>query len=494
MNDQPSVIDSSPRDTIVAISSPPGRSLRGLVRLAGPNSAAVLGAVTHMSSALDAGKIASTKLRSPLPEFACLVGWFAGPNSYSGDNVAEIQCPGNPALLSQIVQRALSVGARLAEPGEFTFRAFSSGKLDLIETEGVAATISAVSDSQLQAASLLRGGKLSQLAANLVDELANGLALVEAGIDFVDQEDVVAITPDELAVRLKQVLESLGSLLSRSRSWSQLEDLPRVVLAGKPSAGKSMLFNALLNKTRAVVSPVAGTTRDILEEPLALQTRRGKIEVMLVDLAGLDTLAPSTVNDDGALNLLDSAQIRTLNQEAQNAALQQIQQADVVLLLRPSDGKISEDGFTFIKKNMPDKASCINVITKFDLLSGAAENSQSVDGQTLASCLATSAVTGAGMDELQQTIARCVEKGDCSVASEKLALQPRHEYALRAAENEIKQAMAMLENKPQSHQLDDMELVASVMRGALDQLASLGGQMTADDVLGKIFATFCVGK
>ena len=205
---------SAATDTIVAVSSPPGRSIRGLVRVSGPQTRDILTRLCNPKPGLESSKgrglfsdifpprtLTACTLHlpptvAPLPAIATFV---PGPRTYTGQDMAEIQCPGNPALLDRIVHAAICGGAedtRLAEPGEFTFRAFLAGKLDLTQAEGVAATIAAASDVQLHAAAaMLRRGKLGSFASTLVDQLANQLALTEAGIDFVDQDDVVPISP-----------------------------------------------------------------------------------------------------------------------------------------------------------------------------------------------------------------------------------------------------------------------------------------------------------
>ncbi|MEO1237372.1 MAG: GTPase, partial [Planctomycetota bacterium] len=296
-------------DTIVAVSSPPGRSARGLIRLDGPEAFAILDALVEFDAQPPPHHVVPARLRDP--SIPVLVARFPGPRSYTGSDVAELQLPGHPALLERMVLAAVDGsggGGRLAEPGEFTFRAYTAGKLDLTRAEGVAATIHAVSDGQLAAAAALRHGELARFAAERVDHVGRLLALVEAGIDFVDQDDVVPIPPPELAAALEEELQHFRGLLERSRSWGAVEALPRVVLVGPPSAGKSTLFNALLGRPRAVTDAAPGTTRDVLEEPLTLSPDGN--EVMLVDLAGLDNAASALDRDvqqrvRGAINHAD---------------------------------------------------------------------------------------------------------------------------------------------------------------------------------------------
>ena len=393
-----------------------------------------------------------------------LLTCFEAGDSYTGQDMAELQCPGNPILLERVIRRSTQLGARLAEPGEFTFRAFLAGKLDLIQAEGVAATIAATSDSQLAAAGLLRCGALGEVACGLAEAVADALALVEAGIDFVDEEDVVSIKPDVLNERLRKIDRDLDGLLAQSRSWGSLDAVPRVVLVGAPSSGKSTLFNALLGHTRAITAATPGTTRDVLAEPLVLSTPPGeRIEVMIFDMAGLDV----------ATYALDAS--------AQEAARGTIASADLVLHVQ--HGSVADLRSREAQEIGPE-VPILRVWTKADL---AYPSEGRFD-------VVVSAHTGHGLDALRQAMVVHVGDRAVSVSSQMLALQRRHDMALRNAATQITAAQQLVAGQFGQSALDQPELIAGALREALDELAGLAGRMTPDDIIGRVFATFCIGK
>ncbi len=460
----------SSSDTIVAVSSPPGASWRGLVRVSGPGTVAVARGLLGAEVSLRSHVLTRQRLRLSGTTLPVLAAYFASPRTYTGEDTLELQCPGHPALLDRVLHAAMAHGARLAEPGEFTFRAFTAGRLDLTQAEGVAATIGATSDAQLAAANQLRRGELGRFAAELVDTLATSLALVEAGIDFVDQEDVTPISPAALHANLVALIDRLSDLLRHSRSWGALEALPRVVLVGVPSAGKSTLFNALLGRRRAVTSPMPGTTRDVLAEPMKLRTPSGiEVEVMLVDVAGLD--APTSA----------------LDADIQQAARDVIDRADLIVAL--DDPTQGARGIARLKGVA---APVLRVRGKADVSNAAPPVAADVATQPYD--VAVSGSTGTGLDALRRAIADRLGDRGVSATAEMLALQPRHESALRQALAELETARDLVAPHIADRALPHVELIAGSLRTALDQLAGLGGQVSPDDVIGRIFATFCVGK
>ena len=324
-------------DVIVAVSTPIGRSTRAVIRVSGIGALEIASKLERVSAIHGRG-IFSTRLHFSFGELPAFVIVMPGPNSYTGEDLLE-------KIVEDIVRAHKNV--RRAGPGEYSLRAFLSGKLTLEQVEGVAATISARTDAELRAAEYLRQGTLGQIAARLLEALADMLALVEAGIDFTDQEDVVAISPNVLCAGLRAALQQVNDILSSNIAMEQLEAAPWVVLAGNTNAGKSALMNALLQQDRAVVTNQAGTTRDALVEPWTIEVAGGHAEVLLVDSPGF--------MGDVAHELV------LLDQLGQEARLKAVQHATLILRCHAADAGEAPVA----------AANEIIVLTKCDLLGAA---------------------------------------------------------------------------------------------------------------------------
>src|SRR5687768_17355137 len=341
-------------DTICAISSAVGPAARMIVRASGPGAFALAEALTGSSpqprSAL------RTHLRFDGLVIPAWLYSFASPRSYTGEDLVEFHIPGNPLLARMLVNELLRLGARAAEPGEFTARAYFNGRIDLAEAEGVAATIAAHSEGELRAARQLLGGELARRLRPVMDVLAETLALVEVGIDFSD-EDVTFLRRDEVEQRVRSSDAALEHLTRDTARFERLAHEPQVVLVGRPNAGKSTLLNALAGRQRAVVSPIAGTTRDAVSAEVRL--RRGMIK--LIDVAGLEF---EEATDD-------------IERQMQSQALRAIETADAVVLLHD----VTDENPAPALPRRPD----LVVRTKLDLLPEASGD------------LAVSAATGANL-------------------------------------------------------------------------------------------------
>ena len=484
-------------DTITAVCSPPGRSARGIVRVSGPNAFEIIESL--LVTTKNSGEkppdfkrgIRQARLRlsgsSTLP---CLLAIFPSPHSYTAENTVEIITAGNPHLLNRLTQEMVTRGARSAEPGEFTARAYFNGRMTLAQAEGVAATIAAASDAHLRAAQRLTDGALGSVCSKLCTRLSQALALVEAGIDFVDQEDVVPISRSDLASEIDAVINGIDELTKHAVGMEQLSAVPRVVLVGPPNAGKSTLFNALFGRERAVVSPVRGTTRDALVEPMHLDPDDDGFgaEILLVDPAGLEE------NDSEPNDFFAPAM--------QQSALRAIREGDLLLFLHAADqgderenSESGDDTRCENYKNLLDRferaGKVIHVRSKSDVKEFENEHGHFDVG--------ISAVTGSNLNQLRKILADRLQKRTTTLSADAVALEPRHEAALASAYQGLSHVAKMLREAAGEVETNgpiiDAELIAASMRSSLDALGRITGQeVTPDDVLGHIFAHFCVGK
>lgn len=466
-------------DTIVACASAPGHGARAIVRLSGPHVPDALRAAL-----IDAEDVAALRDGPPRAErvrlrigagltLPTLLVRAAPGRSFTGEHGAEMLIPGNPWLVQRIVGDLLAVeGVRVAAPGEFSARAFLNGRLTAEQAEGIMLLIGATNEAQLDAAKRLIRGETGARYARRLNECAHVLAMVEAGIDFADQEDVVAITPAELAARLNTLVRKVDELLvgAPAVDAADAEALPRVVIVGAPNAGKSTLFNALLGRTRAVVSDRPGTTRDVLVEPLDLGpalpgggAAHAHTRAALVDIAGLD-------NALGASGGVD--------ERAQRAARAAIERADVLIHCDPA-------GAFALPIRAPAGAAVIRVRTKADLPRGGC----ALDDD--ASAIAVCALDGWNLDALRRAVA---DAATASRAGDALSVLPRHVAALRTARAALATAFELVRPHEQERDAPGQELIAAILREALDALGEIGGRVHPDDVIGRIFAAFCVGK
>lgn len=457
-----------PTDTIVAVSSGWGPSPRSLLRLSGPSLPEVLRAAFDPVPAPH-GSIVPARLRmTPALSLPCLLFRSDAPRSFTGQHMAEILLPGGPILLERILEAFCRIpGVREAGPGEFSARAYLAGKLDLTQAEGLAATIAARTDAQLRAARLLTGGQAGRTLDEWTSELATLLALVEAGIDFTDQEDVVPIHPERLRHRLEALRTTIAASLGAAAGAEDPNLRPAAALIGPPNAGKSTLFNALLARVRAVESPIPGTTRDVLSEPLDLgEVAPGTPGVLLMDLPGLDVALAGA-------SPLDAA--------AQARALDAAQAARVLIHCDPA-GR-----FVPLFDHEPT-TTIIRVRTKADLPTPPTPPA-SAD-------LSVCALDGWNLPILRRAIADAAwptggsGQGDPSA---EWAL-PRHRRVLATVAETLQQATHRLSNTPHAAAVPEPELIAGDLRAALDILGEITGHISPDEVIGRIFATFCVGK
>ncbi len=462
-------------DTIAAISSAPGYGRRGIVRLSGPLAIDVTAKCWHDDVCGLSGEEfgqqptwQAIKGRFEISETVIVPAEaviFRPPASYTSEMMVELHLPGSQKLLNMVLEKLVSFeSVRLAEAGEFTGRAFLNGRIDLTEAESVAEVIHACGDAQLRAAENLMAGMLHKKCSGYSQGLADLLALVEAGIDFCDQEGIEFIDNERLIEGVEQVSGDIDTLLKDSESWQDLHSLARVVLIGPPNAGKSSLVNLLTGLDRSIVCSIAGTTRDVLSAPVKL----GLGECLLIDTPGLGDV------DD------------PLGAVSQQRVYEIIREAELVLLLwDPSE--VSELGEILHALREAGNVRVLSVANKKDLYSGSQSPDSGLDG--LNTDLFISASTGENVDVLLEKMADLLHFGDNYGRAEAVALTARQASALSSSNESLKRLLTELRSG-----LDEAELIALELREALDHIGSVSGEIASDDVLGRIFSKFCIGK
>lgn len=440
-------------DTIAAISSAVGPAARMIVRISGSKSFEIASQLCDLAHGLAAFR---TQLQFRAMSVPAWVYQFRGPRSYTGEDVVEFHIPGNPLLARMLLDELIRRGARLAEAGEFTARAYFSGRIDLTEAEGVAVAIAAHGEDELAAARQLLAGQLASRLRPIMDQLAEMLSLVEAGIDF-SEDDINFISSDEVIKRVIAIDDCLGQLLAESARFERLAHEAEFVLLGRPNAGKSTLLNALARTHRAIVSPIEGTTRDVLSAHVSLD--RGVVRI--TDLAGLDEQ-----NLDGP----DASPQSEVNQKMRVHALAAAESADFILLVHDAT-----DSRPRLKSS---RRPCLSVLTKIDLLTAQTEIQPDE--------IAISAKTGINLEGLRHRLDE-LAFGYSTPAASKIALNARHIQAISETREALRRAKHAAENV-------GPEVIALELRESLDSLGSILGQVTPDDVLGRVFATFCIGK
>jgi len=433
-------------DTIFALATPPGRGAIAVLRLSGPS---VEAALTALGATRLKPRMASVRDLSHAGDQIdqALVLRFVAPNSYTGEDAAELHLHGGRAVVEAASRALIALGLRPADPGEFTRRAFQNGRMDLAQAEAVADLIDAETSAQAKQALGQLDGKLSETYAGFRRDLLHALALVEAEIDFPDEE-----VPDNLARTAGPVLERLGADLRRAvdtgRRGERVRDGYRIVLIGETNAGKSSLFNALVAREAAIVTPIAGTTRDVLDADLVI----GGYAVTLSDTAGLRD------SDD------------PVEAEGVRRARMRAEQADLRVWVRALG---DPDGVAAAYVKDGD----LIVATKSDLGVSLAR----VGHETLA----VSTTTGDGLAELRDWIAARLAQ-DLSGADFPAVTQERHRLRLLEALESVDAARAALHVAP--------EMAGDDLRRAADALARVTGAIGVEDILGEVFSTFCIGK
>ncbi len=454
-------------DTITAISTPPGRGGIGIVRLSGSLAASIAAQVVSLRGPLEHARARlANVLDTPEAGSGCideaLVTWFAAPNSHTGEDLVEIAAHGSPVVLDLLLRRALELGARLAEPGEFTERAFLAGKLDLTQAEAVRDLIEAHTLTQARQAASQMGGALSLRVQPIKQALVELIAQLEAGIDFAE-DDVEVTSQAEIARRLDELAPPLAALDASFARGRIVHDGLTLAIVGRPNAGKSSLFNRLVERDRAIVTASPGTTRDPVTERISL--------------------------DGIPLELVDTAGLREAEEEAEQMGIARSREAlaDAALVLVVLDAtqplNVEEHSLLAAVAGRP----AVFAINKCDLAATDAvgAHEKAIGGLGI-DTMATSALTGQGIAALRARILTLATGGAASEPG--MLTNLRHQQAIataRAALNDAAHANAK--------QIPDEMILIDLYR-ALWALDSLTGQTTSDDILQLIFSTFCIGK
>jgi len=472
---KPSV--DAPSDVIAAVATAPGRGGIGVVRLSGPKGAlepfihGLLGALIRgvceelHSSLLTPRHATKThfldKEQGEIDEGLAL--YFPAPHSYTGEDVLELQGHGGPVVMQLLLQRCLELGARPARPGEFTERAFLNDKLDLAQAEAVADLIDASTAAAARSAVRSLSGEFSAAIHRLVDRLIDLRMLVEATLDF-PEEDIDFIKQANAVGRLEAILEEVGNVQRQARQGSLLRSGMQVVLAGQPNVGKSSLLNRLAGQERAIVTPIAGTTRDAVRET--------------VQVHGIP------------LHIIDTAGLRETEDEVERIGISrtwsEIERADVVLLLLDArTGPTAED--LAINAKLPAAVERLWIWNKADLAGHKVERSEKAEegGQKQGAHinLWLSAKTGAGLDLLEAELLRVA--GWQAGSEDVFMARERHLTAMALASTHLQLAVV---------RQVQLELFAEELRLAQQALSEITGEFTPDDLLGEIFSRFCIGK
>jgi tRNA modification GTPase len=466
-------------DTVVAIATPAGRGGIGVVRLAGPEAVSIAQPMLRLTHTLEPGRAVFGELVEPEAKNyvqaaaihpaeldgasgaridEVVVTYFQKPHSYTTDDIVEISAHGSPVVLRHIVELALARGARLAEPGEFTMRAFLNGRIDLTQAEAVRDLIESQTLFQAKVAAQQLEGALSKRLQPMKQKLVELIALLEAGIDFAE-DDISVLPPDQILKHIAEVQVPLAELAGSFAFGKIVHEGLTLAIVGRPNVGKSSLFNCLVERERAIVTATPGTTRDLVSESVAL----GGIPVKLVDTAGIRR----------ALDEAESIGIRK--------SMEALADADIVLFVLDASEPLGDE----------DRELLMHVEGRTAI---AVHNKTDLDGSELSNfnsrlpVIRTSAVTGLGIPELRSEILRHIAGDNIPQAESGFLTNVRHQARVSDAMNGLEAAIEAVGNQV-PHEMLLLDLYS-----ALRPLDEITGATTTEDILNLIFSTFCIGK
>lgn len=461
------MLSSSDHDTIAAIATPSGRGGVGIVRLSGadlgpfiaglvkkdlpPRAAVYTGFLDTDGSIIDQG----------------LAIFFPAPHSFTGESVLELQGHGGPVIMDALLQRCLALGARLARPGEFSERAFLNDKIDLTQAEAISDLIDASSEQAARCAIRSLQGEFSRHIHDLVESLTVLRIYVEAAIDF-PEEEIDFLADGKVLNDLKQLIEQLNVAIAQAHQGTLMSEGMSVVIAGKPNAGKSSLLNALSGKETAIVTHIKGTTRDVLREQIHIDG----MPLHVIDTAGLRETGDA------------------VEQEGIRRAWKEIDGADRVLFVVDSSDDYSLDpasNWPEYFERYPNRGNISFVLNKGDLSElPIGELSEKLERQQQQSTIVVSAKQGLGIDTLKEHLKKCM--GYTGTTEGSFIARRRHMEALKQAQS------LLLAGFNQLSEAGAGELLAEDLRQAQHSLSEITGEFSSDDLLGRIFGSFCIGK
>lgn len=447
-------------DTICAVATAPGRGGVGIIRISGPSALDIANKIVHISLKPRHAHYTDFHADNQVIDQG-IVLFFPGPNSFTGEDVLELQGHGGPVILDLLLKEAQSHGARLAKPGEFSERAFLNDKLDLSQAEAIADLIDASSEQAAKQAFNSLKGEFSAKIDTLVSSLIHLRMYVESAIDF-PEEEIDFIGDGKVAEMLQKILDDTQATLDQAKQGVLLQEGMKVVIAGRPNAGKSSLLNQLSAQELAIVTDIAGTTRDVLRQHINIDG----LPLHIVDTAGLRE-SPDKVEQIGI-----------------ERAWAEIHEADRILLMIDSTDESQLDvrnhWTTFFndEKLAPKITVIFNKIDESDY--NVLENNESYEK------IGISALSGQGLDALKQHLKQVV--GFDSTLEGGFSARRRHLTAIESAMEQLKTGQLQLINHAAG------ELLADDLRIAQDYLSEITGKFSADDLLGEIFSSFCIGK
>lgn len=452
-------------DTIVALATTLGRSGIGVVRVSGLDAAAIAAKMSGVDAASFTPNKATLKRLTDAATGEAIddavITYFKAPRSFTGEDVVEISCHGSPVVLRQVIDECLRLGARMAEPGEFSLRALANGRIDLAEAEAIRDLIDAQTTASARQAVRQLRGEFSHQLQPIKDDLLDVIVVLESALEFVE-DDLPEAQTEDIKRRLHEIIDAVEKMAATFKAGKLLREGLRVALIGKPNVGKSSLFNAMLGTDRAIVTDIAGTTRDQLHERLTI----GDIPISLIDTAGLRETT-DTVESIGV-----------------ERSRQTMADADVVLVLLDAAEPLTDEDRDILH-SVTDIDHTL-ILNKIDKLNQSGE--RQFDAANLATrVVEVSAKTGDGIDALKQAIIEPFAMNNNDAAGF-LVSDARHHDLLVRAKDELENSLELIEQNAS----EEFTLVG--LHNALKYLGQITGETTTEDMLTRIFSTFCIGK